>query len=97
MDLRTALVRRFITCPCPHLTFSVTAFHDFYPPYHTCIDPECQQYRMDPDGLQECDLTEPVTYSATVLTKDFGAVPCYCTSLYCRSEFLFFFCCYTLI
>jgi hypothetical protein len=44
---------------------------------------------MDPDGPQERDLTEPVTYSATVLMKDFGAVPCYCTSLYCRSEFIF--------
>jgi hypothetical protein len=29
---------------------------------------------MDPDGPQERDLTEPITYSATVLTKDFGAV-----------------------
>ena len=69
------------------LTLLSSAFYDFYPPYRTCIDPECQCYHIDPDGPQGHDLTEPFTYSATLLTKDFGAVPCYCTSFYCCSEY----------
>jgi CxC5 like cysteine cluster associated with KDZ transposases len=62
------------------------AFYEFFPPHKTCIDPRCTEGECKTKNQESRELTEPNTYPATVITRDFGAIPCYNTSLYCRSK-----------
>lgn len=58
------------------------------PPTVTCINPKCcQSLHSNSAMLLERHLSEPVTYPVTVFSKEFGAVPAYTTSLYCRGMF----------
>lgn len=58
------------------------------PPTHVCIDSWCsQQLQTDANIHRDHELVEPMTYPITVFTKEFGAVPGYSTSRYCRSMF----------
>ncbi|KAJ7457135.1 hypothetical protein B0H11DRAFT_1738737 [Mycena galericulata] len=51
----------------------------------TCIDAGCaQQLRSDPSVLRDRELSEPITVKITVYTKEFGSVPGFATSRYCR-------------
>ncbi|KAJ7454472.1 hypothetical protein FB451DRAFT_1280048 [Mycena latifolia] len=59
-----------------------TSFRHLYPPVRSCQSSDCSNHRTDENMLT---LTEPLTYSATLFTLKFGALPVYTTSLYCRS------------
>ncbi|KAF8585099.1 hypothetical protein K439DRAFT_1344218, partial [Ramaria rubella] len=61
------------------------AYYEFYPPYHSCINPECQCYATYAKHAHTRDLVDPVTYATTVLTKELGAIPSYNTSFYCHN------------
>ncbi|KAJ7355265.1 hypothetical protein DFH08DRAFT_954764 [Mycena albidolilacea] len=51
----------------------------------TCIDSACaQQLCADPSQLRDKELVEPLTVKITVYTKEFGSVPRFSTSRYCR-------------
>ncbi|KAJ7464904.1 hypothetical protein B0H11DRAFT_2308663 [Mycena galericulata] len=55
------------------------------PPTRVCIDPICAQSLLaDPSILRERELVEPSTVSVTLFTKEFGSVPGFATSRYCR-------------
>ncbi|KAJ7840282.1 hypothetical protein B0H14DRAFT_2360746 [Mycena olivaceomarginata] len=57
------------------------------PPGRTCIDSACaQQLRADLSRLRDRELVEPLTVKITVYTKEFGSVPGFSTSRYCRHE-----------
>ncbi|KAG6848137.1 hypothetical protein H0H93_003062 [Arthromyces matolae] len=61
-----------------------TGVYNLGPPRHHCIDPGCCE-SLEADGQsRQRDLKEPVSHPITVFTKEFGAVPGYTTSLYCR-------------
>ncbi|KAJ7577697.1 hypothetical protein C8J56DRAFT_1007158 [Mycena floridula] len=62
---------------------------NFYPPSRTCLDPGCKKcVEGHPDIIHDRELVKPSEFPVTVFTKEFGAVPGYSTSLYCR-------CCHT--
>ncbi|KAJ7190873.1 hypothetical protein GGX14DRAFT_579467 [Mycena pura] len=55
------------------------------PATHTCVDPECfQRSRVDPSAHLNRELVEPLTSKITIFTKEFGSVPDFATSRYCR-------------
>ncbi|KII92428.1 hypothetical protein PLICRDRAFT_134020 [Plicaturopsis crispa FD-325 SS-3] len=59
--------------------------YDVGPPTRICLDPACrQQVRVNPDWLRERELVEPLSHPITVFTADFGAIPSFTTSMYCR-------------
>ncbi|KAJ7702176.1 hypothetical protein B0H16DRAFT_1902481 [Mycena metata] len=55
------------------------------PPTRTCVDASCaQQLHANPSVLRDRELTEPLSVKITVFTKEFGSVPGFATSRYCR-------------
>ena len=63
------------------------AFHSFHPYTRVCLDPGCHtQLLANPNMLQDRELVEELRYAVTVFTREFGAVPGYATSQYCRSK-----------
>lgn len=80
---------RYITLSKPAL--SMTGVYNLEPPTRVCLDPLCaQQLLSDTNILCDCELVEPLTFPITLFTKEFGAVPGYATSRYCRSMLLHF-------
>ena len=63
------------------------AFHSIHPYTRVCLDPDCRtQLHADPNMLRDRELVEELRYAVTVFTREFGAVPGYATSRYCRSQ-----------
>ena len=58
------------------------AYHMLYPPTRTCLG--CKSS----DTLQNQPLGEDLTHEITVFTLEYGGVPGFLTSLYCRREYL---------
>ncbi|KAF7341033.1 hypothetical protein MSAN_02089100 [Mycena sanguinolenta] len=55
------------------------------PVTRTCIDARCaQQLHANPAHMRDRELSEPITSKVTVFTKEFGGVPSFATSRYCR-------------
>ncbi|KIJ30648.1 hypothetical protein M422DRAFT_186877 [Sphaerobolus stellatus SS14] len=52
------------------------ALYDFRPPMAFCLDPSCRR--------QDRVLTEPSRHEAVLFTRDYGPIPVYTTSFYCR-------------
>ncbi|KAJ7933656.1 hypothetical protein B0H13DRAFT_1592224, partial [Mycena leptocephala] len=56
------------------------------PPTRVCLDPKCAQSLLaDPSTLRERELVEPSTFPVTIFTKEFGSIPSFATSRYCRN------------
>ncbi|KAJ7210572.1 hypothetical protein B0H12DRAFT_1278150 [Mycena haematopus] len=56
------------------------------PPTRVCIDPTCAKSLLaDASILRERELVEPSTVPVTVFTKEFGSIPSFSTSRYCRN------------
>ncbi|KAJ7085175.1 hypothetical protein B0H15DRAFT_910539 [Mycena belliarum] len=60
--------------------------YSLQPPTRVCIDPGCAKtLRAESSILQDRELVEPSTITITVFTKEFGSVPGFATSRYCRN------------
>jgi hypothetical protein len=86
MDSLGKLVRLFGTfSQVAHLQLGL---YTLEPPTRVCIDPKCSQSLLaDPSTLRERELVEPSTFPVTIFTKEFGSIPSFATSRYCRREF----------
>ena len=52
-----------------------------------CLEPSCCKHLLaDPTKSRDRELVEETRFSVTVFTREFGAVPGYTTSQYCRSK-----------
>jgi CxC5 like cysteine cluster associated with KDZ transposases len=58
-------------------------FFTIGPPTRYCRDPVCAEQQQGRNGV----LGEPKTHSAILFTKEYGPLPVYSTSLYCRSKY----------
>ncbi|KAJ7113336.1 hypothetical protein C8R43DRAFT_961570 [Mycena crocata] len=59
--------------------------YSLQPPTGVCIDPACAQSLLsDPSALHQRELVEPSVIPVTIFTKEFGSVPGFATSRYCR-------------
>ncbi|KAF8054208.1 hypothetical protein FPV67DRAFT_1569119 [Lyophyllum atratum] len=59
--------------------------YNLEPPTQVCIDPQCSQPLCSDENIRrDRDLVEPLSFPITIFTRDFGAVPSYATSRYCR-------------
>ncbi|KAJ7275993.1 hypothetical protein C8J57DRAFT_1061935 [Mycena rebaudengoi] len=65
---------------------SSSGLYALCPPTRVCLDPACRQPLLsDPSTLRDRELGEPRDHPISVFTIDFGAVPGYSTSCYCRN------------
>ncbi|KAJ7167590.1 hypothetical protein C8R46DRAFT_1093498 [Mycena filopes] len=80
-----ALRTKYIALFLQHGLSRDISIYSLEPPNRTCIDAGCaQQLRANPSVLRDRELTEPKTVKITVFTKEFGSVPGFATSRYCR-------------
>ncbi|KAJ7744876.1 hypothetical protein B0H16DRAFT_1889524 [Mycena metata] len=62
------------------------------PPTRVCIDPNCAKALLaDPSLLRNRELVEPNTIPVTIFTKEFGSIPGFATSRYCRNCHTWYF------
>ncbi|KIJ42832.1 hypothetical protein M422DRAFT_253925 [Sphaerobolus stellatus SS14] len=57
------------------LKYGVCLF-DILPPINVCLDSECSHFN--------CQLVEPLHHDTVVFTRDYGPIPAYTMSFYCR-------------
>ncbi|CAK5266827.1 unnamed protein product [Mycena citricolor] len=56
------------------------------PPTRVCVDPGCaKSLQSNPSAFCERELVEPSRIRATIYTKEFGSIPGFSTSRYCRN------------
>ncbi|OSC98756.1 hypothetical protein PYCCODRAFT_1417417 [Trametes coccinea BRFM310] len=60
------------------------AFYNLWPPTRSCNDPACQRALPGGETIPR-ELVEPYIYTATVFSRDIGAIPARVISLYCRN------------
>ncbi|KAJ7125515.1 hypothetical protein C8R43DRAFT_1090555 [Mycena crocata] len=76
---------KYITLFLQHGLSRGIGIYSLEPPTRTCVDAGCAQaLRADPTAVRDSELTLPITVKITVHTKEFGSVPGFSTSRYCR-------------
>lgn len=71
--------------------YTLIGVYNLEPPTRVCIGPTCaQQLFSNSTVFRDRELVEPLTFPITLFTKEFGAVPGYATSWYCRSKYHYY-------
>jgi hypothetical protein len=84
-----------VRCQYKNILYSqylhLSGVYSLEPPIRVCMESGCgQSLRADASVIRDRELVEPKTYAITVFTKEFGSVPGYATSRYCRHTFLLY-------
>jgi len=84
--------RRYLQLFLDHGISRGVAFYYLGPPTHVCLDSACLQKSCTSYNAQllwEQELVESLTFPVTIFMQDFGPIPGFATSMYCRHVYVF--------